>query len=430
MFSRINLFIILTVCSAPLKGQENPPETQAKSGSPFDQSKFVPDISLITDFSYVARDLKNDQFSALGLPGFGTPLDLSGNQGNSLTGSNTRRGFNFNYGEMTFYSIADPYFDLFADLHLTSDHAGLEEAYMTTRKLPYGFRVKAGKFLSGIGRLNDQHEHAWDFADRPLVAQAFLGEEGLNEIGGQITWVAPIDVYLMLGAEILNGDNEASFGTVGFMYPGTSVHVQETNGPGLFVNFVRSAFDWGDATFLIGLSSAHGITRTDHGFSDAAGGGSAFDGTSDLANGNVTAKYILDPIRSISFQGEYFYRLMDGKIYNRDSLNTIHENTLNKHQAGLYAQLTAKIDLRWRIAVRYDLIHLNDVFLQAVNNNLPKKLARYSAMVEFNPTEFSRLRLQFNSDMSKYLQIRIHERYSEVILQLNMAIGAHGAHPF
>ena len=429
MYNKFVVFLVFIAFIAPLKGQENPAETQTKSSSPFDQSKFVPDISLIADFSYVSRDLNNGRFSSLGIPGLGTPLDLSGNQGYGQGGSNVSRGFNLNYGEMSLYSVVDPYFDLFAVLHLTPDGAGLEEAYMTTRKLPYGFRMKAGKFLSGFGRLNDQHEHTWDFADRPLVSKAFFGEEGLNEIGAQITWVAPIDLYFMLGTEILNGENETSFGTTGFGDPGGTIVVQNINGPGLFVNYARSAFDAGDATFLLGLSYAHGITRADQGFS-GTGGGSAMDGTSDIASGNITAKYILDPIRSISFQGEYFYRLMDGTMYIRDSSNAVRMSTLNKHQAGMYSQIAAKLDLRWRFAVRYDLINLNDVFLGAVNKVFPKNLMRYSAMIEYNPTEFSRLRLQFNHDLSSSIPVLTPEPYSEVILQFNVAIGAHGAHPF
>jgi hypothetical protein len=46
--------------------------------------------------------------------------------------------------------------------------------------------------------------------------------------------------------------------------------------------------------------------------------------------------------------------------------------------------------------------------------------------VEFNPTEFSRLRLQYNYDRAA----RDGETNNEVFLQLILAIGAHGAHPF
>ena len=420
------VFMALIAVISLAKGQENSPEPQTTSSSPFNQSKFVPDISMIVDFSCVTRDLDNERFSTLSFPGLSTPLEIS----HTDEGSNVHRGFNLNYGELTLYSIVDPYFDLFAVIHVTPEHAGLEEAYMTTRKLPYGFQVKAGKFLSGIGRINEQHEHTWDFANRPLVSQAFLGDEGLNEIGARITWVAPTEIYLMLGTEILDGENELSFGTTGFSDPNRIVNVHTSEEPSLLVSYVRSSFDAGDAVLLFGLSYAHGTARTDQGFSSREGEGLALKANTDILCGDLTVKYILDPIRYINFQSEYFYRLMNGSFFTRDSSNAVQSGGLDKHQAGLYSQLVAKLGLRWRFGVRYDLLNLNDVLIGKVKQNFPENLARYSAMVEYNPTEFSRLRLQYNYDRSKYIQTITHEPYSEVILQFNVAIGAHGAHPF
>ena len=91
--------------------------------------------------------------------------------------------------------------------------------------------------------MNEQHEHYWDFANRPLIATALFGEDGLNEIGAQLTWVAPTDFYLVLGGEVLNGENKASFGTTGINDPAGRVAVNSIQGPNLFINFVRTSFD-------------------------------------------------------------------------------------------------------------------------------------------------------------------------------------------
>ena len=403
--------------------------SQSKEGSAFDQSKYVPDIALILDVSGVARDIADQQYYSLTIPGFSYPF-LNQPSSSSL---NAHRGINFNYGEMSLYSVVDPYFDLFAVIDLSSDGAGLEEAYFTTRKLPYGFQVKAGKFLASFGRVNEQHEHYWDFANRPLIATALFGEDGLNEIGAQVTWVAPTSFYLMFGAEVLNGANEQSFGTTGFSDPRSNIAINAVQGPNLFVGFIRSSFDIEDASILFGISNAMGRTRTDQGFSSTGETGEAINANTDIIGGDLTVKYSLDAIRYLSFQSEYMYRVMNGTDYFRDSSSAVSLLSLDKHHSGFYTQVIAKLDLLWRIGVRYDLLMQNDVSLGGVDQPIPSNLPRYSAMIEYSPTEFSRLRLQFDRDESRYVQISggwSQQPYTQIILQANFTIGAHGAHAF
>jgi hypothetical protein len=402
---------------------------QSREGSAFDQSKFVPDIALILDVSGVARDMADQKYYSLTIPGFSFPFL---NQP-SFSGLNAHRGMNFNYGEMSLYSVVDPYFDLFAVLDLAPESAGLEEAYFTTRKLPYGFKIKAGKFLASFGRVNEQHEHYWDFANRPLIATALFGEDGLNEIGAQVTWVAPTSFFLVFGAEVLNGANEQSFGTTGFSDPRGSVAIDAVQGPNLYIGFIRSSFDIEDASILFGISNAMGTTRTDQSFSSTGGTGEAVDANTDIIGGDLTVKYSLDAIRFVSLQGEYMYRVMNGTEYKRDSLNVVSSPSLDKHNSGFYAQVAAKLDQLWEIGVRYDLLMQNDVSLDGADQHMPSNLPRYSAMIEYNPTEFSRLRLQFDRDESHYLQASgrwSRQPYTQIILQANLTIGAHGAHAF
>ncbi len=423
-------FILLIIYSVQLPAREANSENQAKNNSPFDQSKFVPDISFIADISYLSRDLSNDSYSALHIPGTYFPLGHINEDGHSHAGFNSLRGFNFNYGELSLYSIVDPYFDLFAIIHLVPEHAGLEEAYITTRKLPYGFQIKAGKFLSSFGRINEQHTHSWNFTDRPLISNLLFGDEGLNEIGGRITWVAPTNFYLMFGTEILTGDNEMSFGTASFSDPNRIIKVDEDEGPNLFIGYARSAFDIGETALLLGISYAHGSTKAEHDFSSTSGEGVAMKANSNIIGGDFTLKHSFDAVRYLSFQAEYLYRLMDGTYYTRDSMNAVNIHDLEKNQSGFYFQLIGKLGLQWRAGVRYDLINTNDAKIDGIKNSFPENLAKYSAMIEYNPTEFSRLRLQYNHDRSKYLEPNIYKPFSEIILQLNVTIGAHGAHSF
>ena len=403
--------------------------SQSKEGSSFDQSKFVPDIALIMDVSTVGRDIANEKYFSLAIPGFDFPFSRE----IGSYASNAHRGMNFNYAELSLSSVVDPYFDLFAVIDLAPEGANIEEAYFSTRKLPYGLKLKVGKFLASFGRINEQHEHFWDFANRPLIAGAMFGEDGLNEIGLLATWVPPTPFYLTFGAEVLNGANAESFGTTGISDAVARIAIDPVQGPNLYIGFVRSSIDIGEAAVLFGLSNAFGTTRTDEGFSSLSYSGKATDENNDIVGGDVTVKYSLDAIRYLSLQTEYMYRTSDGTEYARDSLNAASSIGMEKHHSGFYAQVVAKVDQLWRVGVRWDRLLQNDISLAGTNQIVPGNLVRTSAMIEYSPSEFSRLRLQVDRDLSRYSQRSggwSQEPYTQVILQANLVIGAHGAHAF
>lgn len=92
-----------------------------------------------------------------------------------------------------------------------------------------------------------------------------------------------------------------------------------------------------------------------------------------------------------------------------------------------------KADLRWRLGLRYDLVQTDEAVMKQFGLSGAESLTRISAMIEFNPTEFSRIRLQYNVDNSRYDfsgGVPKKKAMHELILQVNLAIGAHGAHPF
>jgi hypothetical protein len=80
----------------------------------------------------------------------------------------------------------------------------IEEFWLETATLPAGLQARAGRFASQIGYLNQQHSHADDFTERPLLYRAFLGGHW-NDDGLRLNWTAPTPIYLMLGAEVFRG---------------------------------------------------------------------------------------------------------------------------------------------------------------------------------------------------------------------------------
>ena len=385
--------------------------------------KFVPDISLIVDGSYVNRNLDDEKFRSLKIP------ELM----NAPGMMNDQKGFNLNYAELLLFAPVDPYFDLTATLPFSSEGVELEEAFFTTRSLPAGFQLKGGKFRSSIGRLNVQHPHVWDFADAPLVNRAFFGNDGLVEAGAQVNWLAPTPFYLLLGAELLQGENEASFGTssLGLSKGGYAWSVGETQKPNLFTAFLKSSVDFGNLSLLGGLSYIQGDTRIDHTGGDHPHG--AY-GATRIYGADFTAKYFIDSYRYLSWQNEYFYRHQDLTVgLDADPANPAQDFTFfskDKKQSGLYSQLVFKFAPRWRIGARYDLLNQSDITVGGAAQPQPGGLVRWSAMLEFKPSEFSAFRLQFNRNNALFTEGGQREPVNEIFLGFTMAIGAHGAHSY
>ena len=78
------------------------------------------------------------------------------------------RGFNLGESELGFAASIDPYWRGAANISILPDNTvSIEEAFVQTTSLGNGLTVKAGRFFSGVGYLNSQHSHVWDFVDAP-----------------------------------------------------------------------------------------------------------------------------------------------------------------------------------------------------------------------------------------------------------------------
>ena len=104
--------------------------------------------SLIMDMSYVDRNIADEKIAHMGLPGIAHSLYGSHNHGgHEEAGYNAQNGFNLNYAELGFSGTVDPMFDATAIFHLSENGFEIEEAYFTTRELPYNLRLKGGEIL-------------------------------------------------------------------------------------------------------------------------------------------------------------------------------------------------------------------------------------------------------------------------------------------
>jgi len=396
-----------------------------EDSDPFSQKKFVPAISFIMDFSYLNGSINGTDREILHIPGF-THSGHSHGHSHSIGGD----GFSLNYAELGIFATVDPYFDLFTAFHMGEDHFGIEEVYVTTRKLPHGFGTKIGKFLSSFGRMNSQHAHIWNFREIPLVYRVFFGEEGLNEKGIQINWVAPTDFYLSFGCEILQGENNVSFG-IQEEHHHNGTNEEEESGsvkiPGLITVFGKTSTDIGELVILGGISYAEGETRLNHKSEDSE---QILSGRSKIFGVDITLKYLLDSYKYISLQTEFMNRKFNGLLHheNMEKYNN-HDNSFSKSQSGFYSEFVYRFARLWRTALRFDMLSRNRVFSDGKNLGFPEDMKRYSFMIDYSPTEFSRIRLQYNYNKHLYSKDNV-KNFGELNLQLNIAVGAHGAHQF
>ena len=138
-----------------------------------------------------------------------------------------KRGFSIAESELTLTANVDDKFYGNLTFSLSPENTvEVEEAYGLYTAAPWGLAPKFGRFLSGIGYLNDIHQHAWDFYDAPLVYQAFLGGQYQNN-GLQVKWVAPTDLYVEFGGEIGSGEG----------FPGTGRNKNGVGNGNAYVHF-------------------------------------------------------------------------------------------------------------------------------------------------------------------------------------------------
>lgn len=291
-----------------------------------------------------------------------------------------RTGFTLQEIEMALQSNVDPYFRADVFLGFSEDGVEVEEGYAATTALLKGLEIKAGKFLLPFGRHNVKHLEKWDFADNMLPNKALLGIEGLGELGLEFAYIFPLTIFLQAQGTVTNGTNDVNFNG-------------NRNQDLLYNARLSTSVDLGpNTTLLLGASGAWG-------FNDTAAGMNT-----QLYGGDLLVKWKPGSRKGITWQSEYIYRKRD-------------EPGSSRHDGGLYSFIDYQFAQRWHGGLRYDQVGLPE--------DLVTGRYRLTPTITFNPTEFSRLRLQYEYDKTQNLKA-VHA----TLLQLEYSMGPHGAHPF
>ncbi|MBQ0721460.1 MAG: outer membrane beta-barrel protein [Gammaproteobacteria bacterium] len=379
------------------------------------QNSFNPAISLILDGRFASFDNDPEDYE---LPGFALGNEAGlGEKGLSIGHSELIMSANIDdkfFGQMTL---------AFAE-HDGETETELEEAFIQTLGLGNGLTIKAGRFLSAISYLNQQHTHVWNFADAPLIYRGLFGDQLIDD-GVQMTWIAPTDTFLELGAELLSGSRYPSSGS--------------TNGIGAWTAFTNIGGDIGiEHSWQLGLShwqadDIEGRESGGHMHGDEAAETPSFSGKSKIDALSMVYKWAPNGSsqnQHLTLQFEYFERKENGDVSMLGSGSPLEMSTYAGHQEGWYAQAVYKFKPQWQAGFRYDWLDSNnrgsdaDVLAEAGLDNEGLNPQRYSATLEWLPSEFSRLRLQYNQDES------YEKTDHQLFLQYTMSLGSHGAHQF
>jgi hypothetical protein len=287
--------------------------------------------------------------------------------------------------EVSLQAVVDPYARADFYFSLGEEGVDVEEGFATFTALPASFLVKVGRMRSAFGKINTLHLHVLPWPDEPLPVVNLLGEDGWIGSGLSVAKLIPLpgDTFSEATVQVFRGDAPGLF--------------EAPNRGDLAYNGHYRVFrDLTEATNLdLGLSYAYGPN------------GATPDSRTRLAGVDATLRW--KPLRtasyrSLSLRGEF--------IRSRRDLALGEAIASGWFLSGEY-----QLAKRWFAGARYEAADRPD------DGALTDR--GQALTVTFWPSEFSQLRAEmrrraYAGDVTA----------SELLFQLQFAIGAHGAHPF
>lgn len=379
--------------------------------------------------------------------GGSTANDIEG--GTQLGGHDpNQRGFTVQGAELNLQGAIDPFFRGNANIAFLLDSKGetsveLEEAWLETVSLPGNLQLRAGQILTDFGRINTQHPHAWAFVDAPIVTGRLFGEDGLRNPGARLSWLVPTPFYSELFFTVQNsqGGTASSFrddhGGGGFLGRLNTARGVRSLADLLFTTRYAASFDLTDSqTLVAGLSAALGPNSSGRNTDTAIYG-------ADLYWKWKSAKAHAG-FPFVSWQTEALLRRYEAGAFTEDSngnglldagepdlngdglINAVPRETLTDW--GFYSQVLWGFQPGWVAGVRGDYVtHTRLGAYEASYGPDPGRATRwrFSPNLTWYPSEFSKLRLQYNYDDRDGSGID-HSLW----LQFEFLLGAHAAHKF
>jgi len=339
-----------------------------------------------------------------------------------------QKGFNARNVELALDGAVDPYFEGFANIVFKLDSHNessveVEEAFGQTTSLPFGLQAKAGQFFTAFGRINPTHPHTWDFVDAPLAQGMLLGPDGLRGVGAQVAWVIPVPFYAQALLAVQNGQGGTGYS---FRNPGDTGSFFERP------TIDRQTNSFSDLMFAPRLEVSVDLTPTQ----TLLGGVSAAFGPNDTGQNSSTQLYGVDlyykwkPANAeggwpfVKWQSEAMWR----KFEAGRGLDNAFPAAETFNDWGAYSQIVWGFRKGWAAGIRGDYVHIDNSTL----TDDPQRQSRYrlSSDLTWYPSEFSKLRLQYNHDRLESTYFLPQRDEDSLFLMYEIALGSHGAHKY
>ncbi len=295
---------------------------------------------------------------------------------------------------------------------------GFEEVFIETTSLPYGLQARAGRFASQIGYLNQQHMHADDFTERPLLYRAFFGGHW-NDDGVRLNLTLPTSFYWMVGAEAMRGKKlvEETFDRV--KNPGVATLVTKIG------DDINRSHSW-QLGFSYIKSRREALVEEEHDHEEEGhDGGHDHAGHAHGAQFSGRNTYMIDATWKWAPGGNN----RDQQV--RVSFEAAQIKGLNRFakasdkQEANALSVVYRFSPSWEVGARSDWLRVRVPHGDHFHSGL---LREQSVMLAWKPTHMQSLRLQYSRQRNAVEFENPRQRTLQ--LQYVMAFGAHGAHSF
>jgi hypothetical protein len=306
---------------------------------------------------------------------------------------NERDPFRLDEAELAFQAYVDPYAKANFFLSASPEGLDIEEAYAQFVTLPYGLTARAGKFKAMFGKANTWHTHVRPWVDQPLMIHNFFTDDQLADSGIEVSKALPTSwAFMEATGEVFAGNNNV---------------YQRVNHNDLFYDGHFRLFKdiTENSNIEVGTSYARGTL-----------GNSPVRPGATSQFGGIDITYRWKPLIRSTYNSMILR--FEGLVNDRGDVD--------RRLKGFYTSFDYQIAQRWFAGLRLDDADRVGIETTVGSNGFSRFNDKgESATLTFWPSEFSQIRGQL-----RHTSYGGAKSVTELLMQLQFSIGAHGAHTF